>query len=87
MGDHRADVKIEFTIHGKTYKMDSWINWFDDGTGIDARVVEFFRVSWEDAKARYDAQISELYLRDHARDIEARERREMARLKAKYENE
>lgn len=87
MGDHRATVKVEFTIHGKTYTMDSWINWFDDGSGVDQRVIDFFRASWEDAKTRYDAELEALYAREHARDIEAAERRELARLTAKYKEE
>jgi hypothetical protein len=84
MGDHRADVKIKFTIHGKTYEMDSYINWFDDGDGVDRRVTEFFRASWEDAKARYDAHLDALYAREHAAEIEAAERRQLAELQAKY---
>ena len=85
MGDHRADVKIKFSMHGKTYEMDSGINWFDDGTGVDHRVIDFFRASWEDAKARYDYQCEELFAREHAKEIEANERRELDRLKCKYE--
>ena len=86
MGDHRADIKIKFTIHGKTYEMDSWINWFDDGTGVDYRVVDFFRASWEDAKACYDAHCEDLYAKEHAAEIEAGERRELQRLKTKYDS-
>lgn len=84
MGDHRATVQIKFTIHGKTYEMDSFINWFDDGSGVDSRVVDFFRTSWEDAKARYDAEVEQMWARQHAAEIEAGERREYERLKAKY---
>ena len=28
MGDHRASIKIEFTMHGVTSKADMWINWW-----------------------------------------------------------
>lgn len=84
MGDHRATVKIEFTIHGKTYKMDSWINWFDDGTGVDQRVIDFFRDSWDDARARYDAQQAEYWARENAAKIEAEERATLDRLQRKY---
>jgi len=84
VGDHRADVKIAFTIHGKTYTMDSYINWFDDGSGVDSRVVEFFRDAWNDAKARYDAEVDALYQREHAADLERSERAELDRLTKKY---
>lgn len=85
MGDHRATVDIKFTMHGKTYEMDSYINWFDDGDGVDHRVIDFFRESWRDAKARYDEREAERYEREHAADIEAAERRQLEQLKAKYE--
>lgn len=29
MGDHRASIKIEFTMHGVTSKTDMWINWWE----------------------------------------------------------
>ena len=85
MGDHCVTVTINFTVHGKTYKMDSWINWFDDGSGVDQRVIDFFSEAWRDAKARYDAAMAERYQREHQADIEASERRELALLKARYE--
>lgn len=85
MGDHRADIKIEFTIHGKTYEMDSYINWFDDGSGVDARVVEFFRNAWNDAKGRYDAACAARLAQERALQVEVEERNELARLKAKYD--
>lgn len=84
MGDHRADIKVQFTMHGKTYRMDSYVNWFDDGTGVDARVTDFFRDSAADALARYEAaQQADEYERGAA-EREANERAELARLQAKY---
>jgi hypothetical protein len=87
MGDHRATVKIEFTFHGKTYKMDSWINWScwgSDESGIDQRVVDFFREATRDGLARYEAAEAERYQREHAAEIEAHERAQLARLQSKY---
>lgn len=85
MGDHRADIKIEFTIHGKCYRMDSYINWFPDENGVDLRVVEFFVRSWEDARERYEAAIAKADELAASASREAAERAELARLKAKYE--
>ena len=87
MGDHRASVKIEFTIHGQTYRMDSYINWFDDGTGVDGRVIKFFSDSWQDARARYDEQLAAYEEERDREDRERAERAELERLKAKYEHQ
>ena len=87
MGDHRADIKIEFWFHGKTYKMDSWINWCPDSDGdyiIDSRVVEFFRASYNDGMARYNAMVAESYQKQHTAEIEAVERAQLKQLKEKY---
>ena len=36
MGDRRASIKIEFSMHGQTKKADMWINWSpSDYDGID----------------------------------------------------
>ena len=48
MGDHRATIKIEFSMYGYTEKADMWINWSaPDYTGVDERVIEFFAESVE----------------------------------------
>lgn len=85
MGDHRATIKLEMTIHGKTYRQDMWINYFPDLDGIDGRIVEQFRAWWEDAKARYDAAEFDRTASLREAEDERRERAELARLKAKYE--
>lgn len=87
MGDHRADIKIEFSFHGKTYKMDAWINWCPDSDGdwvIDRRVVDFFRASYEDGMGRYNAMVEKNYQKEHAAEIEAGERAQLKQLKEKY---
>jgi hypothetical protein len=83
MGDHRASVKIKFSIYGETYKMDSWINWSVGGEvpEIDDRVIEFFRGSYLKARGKMDDEIAE----EEGRKTEEAERAELARLKAKYE--
>lgn len=30
MTDHKASIKIEFSIYGVTEKMNAWINWSPD---------------------------------------------------------
>ena len=84
MGDHRADIKVEFSIHGKTYKQSWWINWFPDDTGVDQRITDWFSERWEDALARYNMSLAELNREATERELEFCERAELERLKAKY---
>ncbi len=86
MGDHRARIHVEFEIHGKTYTQTwDWINYFPDDQGIDQRVIDFFRDSWGDAKARYDERVARWHEANERPKREAAERAELIRLKAKYE--
>ena len=80
MGDHRASVKITFEAHGITRKFDAWINWFPDSNGVDQRVVDFFRETWEECMAVYDEQVEEY----HAKERERAEQAEYRRLQAKF---
>ena len=58
MGDHRANIKISFNIHEKTYEQEwAWINYFPNNDGVDDRILEWFRECWEDAKRRYEEVI------------------------------
>ena len=84
MGDHRADIKIEFSIHGKTYKQSWWINWIDDGDGVDYRIIDWFRECWQDALARYNCRIAEFNREAREKETESCERAELERLQAKY---
>jgi hypothetical protein len=84
MGDHRCTIKIEFSIHDKTYKSDMNVNYFADDDGCDERVKEFFRESWNDAYARYSADVTAYLLSRDRRELEQKERGELERLKAKY---
>ena len=85
MGDHRADIKIEFTMHGKTYKFDARLNWAPDDDGIDCRIVEWFGACWSDAKRRYDEAVWESQQKQREQETERKDHEELARLKAKYE--
>jgi len=86
MGDHRAEVKIEFTFHGETRKLHlNWVNYVDGGDGIDDRVRGFFEEAYTDGMTRYHELANKAYRERHAQEIEAEERQQLAQLKAKYE--
>jgi hypothetical protein len=88
MTDHKASVKIEFSIYGVTEKMDAWINWSPDSSDchpIDQRVVDFFRATYEKARAKYDEDVYEAQREERERQTERQERAELARLKSKYD--
>ena len=85
MGDHRTEIKIEFTAHGKTYRQEWSINYFDNGDGIDQRIVDWFRACWEDAYARYNKAVQRHYAKEDVARLEREERAELARLIEKYE--
>ena len=51
--DCKASVKIAFEIYGKKFTTDMWINYWPDESGVDERVLEFFRKSYESAYAAY----------------------------------
>jgi vacuolar-type H+-ATPase catalytic subunit A/Vma1 len=83
MGDHRASLKIELTLHEKTYTLNwDWVNWVYDGTPPD--VDTFFRESWDDAYSRYQDKVAKFYEKQNRENIEHAERLELQRLKAKY---
>jgi len=87
MGDHRATIKLYMSIHGKIYEHEMWINYWPDNDGVDNRIKEFFSGAWDDALARYKAQIYELDREDREKRERKKELEELARLKAKYEPE
>lgn len=90
MGDHRASVKIEFSMHDHEDKVDFWINYSPDDDccpyKVDRRVLEWLTKAYEKAMdnwfdQQYDAEMM------RKAEIEKQEREELARLKAKYEPE
>jgi len=85
MGDHRAEVKLEMTLHGKTYKHKfDWINW-DIYGGCDRRVIECFEDWSRDALSRFNNEMAEAEEAANAEENERKERAELERLKAKYD--
>lgn len=85
MGDHRANIKVEFTIHDKTYRQEwGWINYSADEDGIDRRIVEWFDECWQDAYGRYSTAMYEADIENRERRKREAELEELARLTAKY---
>jgi hypothetical protein len=85
MGEHRISLKIEFSMHGHTDKMDAWWNFTErDVPGVDYRAIEWLQSQYEKAMDKYlEAQFS-ADMRRQA-EVENREREEFERLKAKFE--
>lgn len=88
MTDHKATVKVEFSIYGETYKADWWINWSVGGEiyELDQRVIDFFRDNYLQARAKYDEANAAAEREQRERRMEADELAELARLQAKYGN-
>jgi len=86
MGDHRCTIKIEFSIYGRTYKQKWNINYFDDGDGIDRRIVDWFAECWNDAHARWQASVDEYFKEQRECETRDAELKELIRLKEKYES-
>ncbi len=87
MGDHRADIKIKFSMYGKTKDANMWINWSPDSEcyDVDQRVIDFFRNSYTEMRSEYDAAVMKRYLRQEKIAAEKAEREEYERLRAKFE--
>lgn len=86
--DSRFTLKGTFSIYGKSFPMDMSLNWSprrsDD---IDHRITEFIQDAYNEAHACHmDAMDDERGKRERE-EIEAKERAEFERLKAKYGNE
>ena len=84
MTDHKASVKISFSIYGVTEMCDMYINY--DTQGVDARVIEFFERAYEKARIKYDNECYEADKDRREADIKERELRQLAELKKKYDS-
>lgn len=88
MGDHRASIKIEFSMYGETKKADMWINWSpDDYHGVDQRVLDFFSEAYQQMNAKFWEVQERAERKRIARETEEQERKEYERLKAKFGEE
>lgn len=82
MGDHRASIKIEFTMHEVTSTADMYINWWDGAAyELPDSVIEFFVEAERKSLSKFHEQQDE----DDAEKRRRAELAELARLKAKYE--
>jgi len=86
MGDHRASVKIEFSMYGETKKCDMWINWSPNDYGVDERVIDFFEAAHRAMSAGYYAEVAKAQEAEDLIRREQQERQEYERLKARFEN-
>ena len=84
MGDLRADIKLQMTLLGKTYKEEMWVNYFDNGDGIDDRIVGCFADWYADALGRYRKAIRKQDEQRAKELIEQEERNWLKKLKKKY---
>lgn len=53
MGDHRASILIEFTMHGVTTKADMWLNWSAD-CSMNSAVEEWFEKAARKSMHQFD---------------------------------
>lgn len=83
MGDHRANIKIEFTMHDVTSKADLCINWWFGVAPNDlpSSVLDFFEMAEQASMLNFH----DVTDKAEADSNEKAEREELARLKAKYE--
>ena len=81
MGDHRISLKVDFEMHGHKAKIDQWVNYTPN---YAEQIAEWLREQIEKGMDRYlDAEYEADIL--HKTEIEAAEREQLAKLKAKYE--
>ena len=85
MGDHRASIKIQFEMHGIKNETDMYVNWWDNGQGIDERIVDFFRESVEESMNKYEEELNKYRIEEKRKNQELYDKQEYARLKKKYE--
>ncbi len=84
MGDHRCEIKIDFNAHGKKYTQEWSINYFDNGAGIDQRIVDWFSDCWADAMAKYDKAQAAYWAEQDAKATTDLDLKELERLRKKY---
>ena len=82
MGDHRASIKIEFSMYGETKKADMWINWSPDTSDVqyvDQRVLDFFREAYLAMYAKHWESFEEDMEKQREKKAEQQERGGIAR--------
>jgi len=87
VGDSRASIQINFSIYGEDYKTDMWINYSgQDGEvrGVDDRVIAWFQECYNKAFDKWVEDVADYHSEQRKKDEEIAERKEFARLCAKY---
>lgn len=84
MGDHRASIQITFEMHGIKKECDMWINWWDNGNGIDDRIIEFFSDASSEAMLKWNKIIYDSQKIEREKQVEENDFCEFQRLKKKY---
>jgi hypothetical protein len=86
VGDHRPKITAHFEMHGHSADFDfGWCNWSDNGQGIDQRIVDWFAEQSTIAMARWRNEVDVYYSEQKKIETERLERKELTRLKTKYE--
>lgn len=82
MSDFKVSIKLSWRGMGVEESTDMYINYWEDSEchGVDQRVIDFFRATWEKAYAQYKDGVAEYIENAEA----AAERAEYERLKAKF---
>lgn len=83
--DSRFHLTIKFRIYGEEYDWDCSLNWSGSDDRIDRRIAEWFLRCHDEAYAKWCAKNADKESERMAAIIEAKEREELERLKAKYE--
>ncbi len=85
MSDSRFHLEVKFDVYGKTFNWKPSLNWYDNGDGIDQRIVDWFRESYNDALWDFEEGMRKWQKEETERLAAEKERKEYARLKAKFE--
>lgn len=86
MGDHRISFKIEIEFHGIKDTYEANLNWLStEVDGVDDRIVNFVRRIYERGMVVYHEEMYEARREQEKLETERRERKELERLKAKYD--
>lgn len=86
MGDHRFTITIKMSFHDANGEIiDGWFNWDGGRDGIDSRIVSLIERVRDQGFAQYDRNMEKYWAERNKDKIEAQERADLIRLKAKYE--
>ena len=86
MGDHRASIKLSFSMHGIEKEAEMYINYYTDSNyGCDQRIIDFFTACHEEAMDKWEEIVWKSQEKERKLAQENYDRNEYERLKKKYE--